>query len=140
MTLAFFTVAITASALLEWQRRRHKLETEALCTRLEISVPPLEPRVGVPEALLTAYLGLLGLIFGGVAAWASIESAGVLRGELADGSLLMDGPYQLMVVLIGGGAALLGLGLRALSSIRSHTAGAGEPDLPPSSSRYGRRR
>ena len=139
MTLAFFTVAITASALLEWQRRRHKLETEALCARLGVAVPPAQPRVGVPEALLTAYLGLLGLIFGGVAAWASIESAGVLRGEVVDGSQLMDGPYQLMVVLVGGGAALLGLGLRALSTVHSHTTGAGEADSPPRSSRYGRR-
>ena len=116
MTLIFFVAAVVIAAVLEWQRRRHKLEMEALCERLGVVMVPARTRVRMPEAILTAYLGLLGLVFGGLAAWASLESSGILRAEPADGSQLLEGSYQLMVVLVGGGAALLVLGLRACYS------------------------
>lgn len=118
MTLAFFILAVAVAALLGWQSRRQKLEMEALCERLALPFPPPEQRVSRLEAVLTAYLGMLGLVFGGMGAWASILSSGVLSGGPEEAARLSEGPYQVLVVLVGGGAALLVMGLRALWHLR----------------------
>ena len=127
MTLAFFITAVAVASLLEWQRRRQKLELDALCERLGLEHPPPRARITRLEAVLTAYLGALGLVFGALGAWAALDSSGVLRGGPPAAAGLIDGPYQLLVVLVGGGAALLLLGSRAWWRLRKA--------LPPTPSR-----
>lgn len=109
MTLLFFVAAVAVAAVLRWQEKRQRLEADALRERMGLGPAPAPP-AGMTEALLTAYLGVVALLFGGLSAWASLEGADVLAGEGA----LQDGTYELMVVLAGGGAALLVLGIRAM--------------------------
>ena len=130
MTLAFFVVAVAVWALFEWQRRRHRLEVEALAARMALSLPVEPPRVRMLEALLTSYLGLLALVMGTVAVWASIGSAGLLGSGRFGTSHLLGGSLQLMVVLVGGGSALLTLGLRALWVLKRPRSAPGDSISP----------
>jgi hypothetical protein len=118
MTLAFFIVAVAVAALFEWQRRRQKLEMKALCAKLGVPGLPPASSPRILEVVLTVYVGLTGIVFGGLTAWASLESSGVLRGQGQNGSQLLDGSYQIMIILVGGGAALLVLGIRAWHTLR----------------------
>ena len=132
MTLAFFLVAVVVWALFEWQRRRHRLEMEVLAARMSTDLPLEPPRVRMLEALLTSYLGLLALVLGSVAVWASIDSARILGSERFGTTHLLGGSLQLMIVLIGGGCALLMLGLRAIRVLRRSRGAPGTTGpIPP---------
>jgi hypothetical protein len=118
MVIAFFIAALAVTALLEWQDRKLRKETAKEYKRLGIPAPEPGPRVPLLESLLTVYLGGLLTLVGLVASIAALQSIGVLSAITGTELKVSTGLYEILILLVGGGAALLFLGLRAVKANR----------------------
>ena len=117
MVILFFIAAVLVTALLEWQDRKLKRETAREYKRLEIPPPVAGPGVPLLESWLPVYIGGLLVLVGIVATVAALQSIGVLSAITGTELKVYGDLYEVLILLIGGGAALLYLGLRA---VRAH--------------------
>jgi hypothetical protein len=118
MVILFFIAAVLVTALLERQDRKLRKEMTREYTRLKIPIP--EPGPGVPmlESWLTVYVGGLLILVGIVATVAALQSIGVLSAITGTELKVSTNLYEVLILLVGGGAALLFLGLRAVKANR----------------------
>ena len=118
MVIVFFIAAVGVSALLDWQDRKLRKETAEEYKRLGIPAP--EPGPGVPllESWLTVYVGGLLMLGGLVATIAALQSIGVLSAITGTELKVSTSLYEILILLVGGGAALIFLGLRAVKANR----------------------
>ncbi len=118
MVIVFFIAAVAVTALLEWQDRKLRKEMAKEYRRLGIPVPEPGPRVPLLESWLTAYVGTLLILVGLAATVAVLQSIGVLSAITGTELSVSAALYEVLILLVGGGAGLVFLGLRAVRANR----------------------
>ena len=117
MVIVFFIAAIAVSALLEWQERKQRKEMVREFEQLDIPQPERRPKVQLLESWLTVYIGTFMIVFGGLTMLAVLQTLQVLTAlaNLAGTDpQISSSLYEILILLIGGGAALIVLGVRAV--------------------------
>ena len=111
MSIVVFVVAVVVSIVLDRQERRHKLAIELEYERLEWELPPAKPKLSGKVAVLNIVLGVVLLVFGGMAFYAFwlVESAGEKTG----------GQYC-VALFFAVGIALITAGGKGLRGKREH--------------------
>lgn len=111
ISIVVLVMAVVVSIVLDRQERRHQLAIELEFERLEWELPPAKPKPFTTEAVLKIGLGVVLLVFGGMALYAFwlLESAGEKIG----------GPYYVALFFAVGIALITvgGKGLRKRGSI-----------------------
>lgn len=118
MVILFFIAAVVVTAVLEWQDRNLRKEMLREYERLEIPQPKAGPAVPLLESWLTVYVGGLLVLLGIVSTVAALQSIGVLSAITGTELSVSANLYEVLTLLVGGGAALLFLGLRAVRANR----------------------
>ena len=120
MVIVFFIAAVLVMAVLEWQERKLRREMAGEYKRLGVSQPEEGPAVPLLESWLTIYVGGMLVLAGIVATVAALPSIGVLSAITGTELRISGDLYEVLILLVGGGAALLFLGVRA---VRAHRRG-----------------
>lgn len=114
MVVVFFIAATAVSALLEWQERKQRKEIAREFEQLGIPQPERQPKVQLLESWLAVYIGFFLVLSGLLTAVAVLQSLGVIMAISGTDIDLSSSLYEILILLVGGGAALIVLGVRAV--------------------------